>query len=47
MVVTPAMKRRIWKGVVASSEETFEEFSQLGAEDNHFYHLPGGSHGCV
>ena len=43
MVVTPAMKRRIWKGVVASSEETFEEFSQLGAEDNLFYHLPGAA----
>jgi tetratricopeptide (TPR) repeat protein len=43
MVVTLAMKRRIWKGVLATSEKTLDEFSQLSSDDKRFYQLPAAA----
>jgi hypothetical protein len=40
MVITPAMKRRIRKGVVKRSIETLSEFYRMEREDDLFYALP-------
>jgi hypothetical protein len=43
MKVTAAMERRIWKGVVASSERVLQEFSYLAEDDKIFYELPSAA----
>jgi tetratricopeptide (TPR) repeat protein len=43
MVITPAMERRIRKGVIKRSIETLSKFSRLEREDDLFYALPAAA----
>src|ERR1044072_2220903 len=43
MVVTLAMKRLIWKGVVVNAKQTLEKFAQLETEEELFYELPAAA----
>jgi hypothetical protein len=43
LVVTPAMERRLKKGVIKRSVETLAEFSGLEREVDRFYALPGAA----
>jgi hypothetical protein len=43
MKVTPAMERRIWKGVLISSEKSLLELSQMVTDEKIFYALPRAS----
>jgi hypothetical protein len=43
MKVTAAMERRIWKGVVASSEKVLQKFSNVVDDEKIFYELPSAA----
>jgi hypothetical protein len=43
MTVTASMERRIWKGVVASSEKVLQEFPNVIDDEKVFYQLPSAA----